>query len=291
MDHQTKGKIPALLIGEKIPILIDEPMAHDVQEPTEWNKAKFPALDETSKRLYDEVAPSVVYVRTYDKNNELTGTATGFALNDGRFLTARHVVDDTDHLTIETALGEILPVVTIVVDKNHDVAIVKPTITPKHSPPGLELEKSDQLHSLENVFSFGHPRGLKPTYVAPGVVTGVDTRYRSKIHELSDMKKFGDKFPVSEIRSILVDEYVNESNTKTKNYWHQKEMMASMHSEPGCSGAPIVNTKGHVVGLLCDSFAGNTKLGLSNNLTGFAGVEHIKALLKKNAQPLTNKHH
>lgn len=289
MDIQ-KGteKIPLLLVGQKIPIFLDEPMARAVKEPTEWNQKYFSTVDEASRRLYDAVAPSVVYLRAEDSNHRLKSTATGFAIADGLFLTAAHAVDSDDQFSIDTAKGERIPITIIAKDEDSDIAIVKATKTPQHKLPALELAESDHVKPSETVYCLGHPRGLKPIYLSKGSVVGTETVRKRKIQVLDAMRAVGKNNEADKVRSILVQQLIDESDGKAPSYWHRKELMVNMHTEKGNSGSPLIDLNGRVVGLLCDGFEGQTKIGLSTTISGFAPSVRIKSVLNKHGY--LNKH-
>jgi putative serine protease PepD len=144
---------------------------------------------------------------------------TGWVLAPGRVVTSAHVL--SDGLTVAHASsGAVCPVVGVVVDAEHDVAILE-IVGCDDIPP---LPTADPPALGADVLAFGHAFGADHASVGVGVVASV-------------------ALPVgpTKVAHIQTDASLN----------------------PGCSGGPLVDERGRVVGII---------RGLQSRTGTFAGV-------------------
>jgi S1-C subfamily serine protease len=84
------------------------------------------------------------------------GIGTAFAVNEkGDWLTARHVVEGCEKVTLEVAPGNYVPVARISIDDGHDLAL----LSTGRSPYPVKLALGEPLHEGAEGFAVGFPQG------------------------------------------------------------------------------------------------------------------------------------
>ncbi len=151
--------MPDVIIHELKPGL--EPQSSDKQQPE---------VDAVTRKLYEDVAPSMVKVKVDD------GSGSGFAINcNGDIATDAHVVLGNQHITVITSDGKEHKAQMTALDDVNDLAIIHiDGELPKDLKP-LHLGTSKDLKADEAVWAFGHPDGWDPLYVAPGYFRKAET--------------------------------------------------------------------------------------------------------------------
>ena len=178
-----------------------------------------PQLRETFRR----VQRSVVVVRTVGKTVaplpqqgmvSLAGLASGVLISDdGKVLTAAHVVQAVDQVVVELADGQMVTARVISSAPSADVALLQLDSV----PPGLapaHLGDSDTVEVGDEVFVVGAPYGLSLTLTV-GHVSGREVS-KSSLTSLSAREVF------------LTDAAINRGN----------------------SGSPMFNRQGEVIGIV-----------------------------------------
>ena len=90
------------------------------------------------------------------------GIGTAFAVNRrGQWITARHVVDGCDSVGLLVAPGQYVPVESVTLDPDHDLAL----ISTGRSPNPVKLDLSSPLHIGSEGYHVGYPQG-RPGEVA-----------------------------------------------------------------------------------------------------------------------------
>jgi S1-C subfamily serine protease len=90
------------------------------------------------------------------------GIGTAFALNrSGQWITARHVVDGCDSVSLLVAPGQYVPVESITLDPDHDLAL----ISTGRSPNPVRLDLVSPLRIGTEGYHVGYPQG-RPGEVA-----------------------------------------------------------------------------------------------------------------------------
>lgn len=175
-----------------------------------------------AEEVYGLVAKNVFYLRVYQKDGALKTVGTGFLLDDGRALTAAHVVDGGvkfEASFIETTTGSSKTYFSklIKISKENDIAILELQDLPQEwtqkgqSPKWSSEGLSPPLRHGQAVFALGYP--LKDTRViTQGII-----------------------------------------NTPEANLSGKKRLLASATIAPGMSGGPVVNDRGELVGLISGS--------------------------------------
>jgi len=117
------------------------------------------------------VTESVVMVYTYDNQDNLLSTGSGFLVyDDSTVVTNNHVTEDAYRISISTEQDHTYEIANIIsFDASADIVLLK-TIKPTGLKP-LGLGSSDKLMKGEDVLAIGSPEGLKNT-VSTGVLSG-----------------------------------------------------------------------------------------------------------------------
>ncbi len=132
------------------------------------------------RETFRTVRRSVVVVRTIEKNVSplprqgmvsSAGQASGVLISDdGKVLTAAHVVQSVDKVFVEFPDGQLITARVISSATNADVALLQLDYVPKGVAPA-RLGDSDQVEVGDEVFVVGAPYGLLPTLSA-GHISG-----------------------------------------------------------------------------------------------------------------------
>jgi S1-C subfamily serine protease len=121
--------------------------------------AQTPSLGQVFKR----VNPSVVIVRTKEKETGTTGLGSGVLVSaDGKVLSAAHVVHTADEISVEFLNGETVGARVVASEPYADVSLLQL----EHVPPGAlvaRLGDSDLMEVGEQVFVIGAPYGIGHT--------------------------------------------------------------------------------------------------------------------------------
>ncbi len=150
------------------------------------------------------------------------GMGSGFVIDqDGHILTNHHVIEDADEIKVTFQDDKEYDAKLIGADSKTDIALIKIILDEGEEKkfPYLELGNSDDLEVGEWVMAIGNPFGLAHT-VTVGVVSAKG-------------------------RNIGAGPYDDFIQTD-----------ASIN--PGNSGGPLINIKGHVVGINTAIISGNT---------------------------------
>lgn len=219
----------------------------------------YPDADETTRRLYAEVQPSIVQVRT-DK-----GAGSGFFVDgEGRVVTDAHVVQDASEIIGITREGKRYKASLEKLDDINDLAVLKLENLPASQSKPLALGRSDTLAADARVWALGHPQGVRPVYISPGYFRLGMTPLEFKLMEGPEAQ-----LPlVKEMMRMSPKELADVEAYLARSVLHTK-----VHIEPGNSGGPLVDDKGQVVGV-ADWVEGNH----SNSY--FTPAEKVKELVQ-----------
>jgi S1-C subfamily serine protease len=129
---------------------------------------------------FRKVEQAVVIVRTAQKELapfpqegmvSLNGLGSGVLVSsDGKVLTAAHLVQVADAITVESANGEVIPARVAGTTVSADVALLQLERAPRDLAPAT-LANSDQAAVGDEVFVVGSPYGLSHTLTA-GHISG-----------------------------------------------------------------------------------------------------------------------
>lgn len=195
-------------------------------------EAQQPAIDETARRLYEEIQPSVRLIHDVEKNT----SGSGFIIDDkGRMATDAHVVMGGNEIYIADDTGRRRRAEIVDIDDLHDVAIVKPVIQFDAKP--LAFGSSQKTEQLSPVFALGHPRSNKLTYISPGTLEG-----SMPVHQAIKV------VTPAEAHAKLVAA-LPQLSPEQQTFFKRELLSTKLHAEHGISGGPLVNQKGEVIGL------------------------------------------
>ena len=173
--------------------------------------------------LYEKVNPAVVVILTEEKETISNGTTTktvssgglgsGFMVSDTQIITAAHVVQVAEKLSVKFSDGEIIPAKVISSFNSADLALIE-LIWPRKNAVTVKLGNSDLAKIGAKVFVVGAPFGLSHS-LSSGYVSGI---IKNKAGE--------SYFTNSEF--IQTDAAINTGN----------------------SGGPMFNMQGEVIGIV-----------------------------------------
>lgn len=171
--------------------------------------------------LYKKVSPSVVVIQTKEGLEDLDGQVSyegsqgsGVLISDqGEILTAAHVVNNAEQITVVFHDGQKFPAKVVRLATVADVALIK-LVYFNNQYPVATLGDSDLIDVGEDVFVIGSPFGLEYS-LSKGIVSG-------KSIEKTRMEGF------TFAEFFQTDAAINHGN----------------------SGGPMFNMKGEVIGLV-----------------------------------------
>jgi S1-C subfamily serine protease len=168
------------------------------------------AYSQAVVRVVDLITPAVLSIHPR-RGEQRGGSGSGFLLTpDGFALTNSHVVGGRSSLGATTADGDRLDAEVVGDDPATDLALVRVRAT---DLPVCELGSSEALHVGQLVIAIGSPLGFQST-VSTGIVSALGRTMRGQDGRL--------------IQNIV-------QHTAPLN--------------PGNSGGPLVDSRGHVVGV------------------------------------------
>ena len=185
----------------------------------------FCGIESQGQQLRDafrNVQQAVVIVRTEQKGLapfpqeglvSLNGLGSGVLIsNDGKVLTAAHLVQSADRTMVEFAQGELIPATVIGSSLSADVALLQLEHCPAHYTPA-KLGDSNEVDVGDEIFVVGAPYGISSTLTA-GHVSGRRSLKRSET--------------TTGVEFLQTDASINMGN----------------------SGSPVFNLNGEVMGIV-----------------------------------------
>jgi len=171
---------------------------------------------------FRSIEQAVVIVRTEQRGLapypqqgmvSLNGLGSGVLIsNDGKVLTAAHLVQSADRTMVEFSQGELIPATVIGSAMSADVALLQLERCPAHYTPA-KLGDSNDVDVGDEIFVVGAPYGISSTLTA-GHVSGRRSLKRSE--------------NTTSVEFLQTDAAINRGN----------------------SGSPVFSLKGEVIGIV-----------------------------------------
>ena len=160
-----------------------------------------------------------------------TGVGSGVILtSNGYILTNRHVVEDSQTLTVTLMDGRVLPATIVRISDTTDLALIKVDAS---GLPAATIGDSDAIQVGQTAIAIGSPLGTYTETVTRGIVSGLD-------------------------REITVTDQSTRRQSTLKGL-----IQTDAAINPGNSGGPLLDSAGQVIGL-------NTAVATSAEGLGFA---------------------
>jgi serine protease Do len=160
-----------------------------------------------------------------------TGVGSGVILTaNGYILTNRHVVEDSQSLSVTLMSGQELPATIVRISDTTDLALIKVDAT---GLPAATIGDSGSLQVGQTAIAIGSPLGTYTETVTRGIVSGLD-------------------------REITVTDQSTRRQSTLKGL-----IQTDAAINPGNSGGPLLDAAGQVIGL-------NTAVATSAEGLGFA---------------------
>src|SRR5574337_644521 len=128
-----------------------------------------PAEAQTLGRVFKQVSPSVVVIRTKERDvaarirgqaTNIAGVGSGVLISqDGKVMTAAHVVHTADEVSVQFLSGEVVGAQVIASEPEADVSILQLEQVPAHALVA-KLGDSDNVEVGAQVFIVGAPYGI-----------------------------------------------------------------------------------------------------------------------------------
>lgn len=170
----------------------------------------------TPTEVFDIVAPSTVFIQTY-QNSKLLGEGSGFFVReDGYIATNYHVIEKATNIKVYLRTGKVYVATVIGSDRLNDVAVLK---IDGSDFPVAAIGNSDELRIGEPAIAIGNPAGSSGTWsVTSGIISALNRGISTDIGN-------------SHARRLTVIQFDAAVN-------------------PGNSGGPLCNNRGEIVGIV-----------------------------------------
>ena len=188
--------------------------------------------------IYALASRATVILEGIDKSGEKFSTGSGFIISeDGVIATAHHVIEKAYAIRVTMPSGETLEVKNVIgFDKARDIALLRvETDTPLSY---LTLE-TDGIIPGEETYSFGIPLGFLDGSFSSGVVS-----------------------------SHLRDQKIGEDSDET-----YKIVQFTAPISSGNSGGPLLNSKGHVIGIVTSTYTYGEDLNLATFIEELQNID------------------
>lgn len=137
------------------------------------------------EKIYENSVPAVVRITAY-RNHRKVGRGSGFFLHPGdKLVTNNHVVDQADHVIVETYWRRRIRIDKVLVrDSDRDLAILP--VPDSFDPETLKL--ADRSHSVgETVFAVGSPKNTR-FGISQGVIVQLrEIKYGRRLRVQADI--------------------------------------------------------------------------------------------------------
>lgn len=170
----------------------------------------------TPTEVFDIVAPSTVFIQTY-QNSKLLGEGSGFFVReDGYIATNYHVIEKATNIKVYLQTGKVYVATVIGSDRLNDVAVLK---IDGSDFPVAAIGNSDELRIGEPAIAIGNPMGASGAWsITSGIISALNRSVSTSVGN-------------SHARRLTVIQFDAAVN-------------------PGNSGGPLCNNRGEIVGII-----------------------------------------
>lgn len=205
---------------------------------------------QTARRLYDDVASSVVLVETGNtaspRSPQSAHVGTGFFVNNGdEIVTNAHVAAIDNYVDVFTNDGKHYRAQIEKLSTENDLALLKVIGIEPDPKRALKPTSSDDVAKHDELVSYGHPGGSDEVVASPGVYLNRDTLEKqvgdpSRFPDLQAMIKLG-----KETKDPVLAREIND-------YLNAERLHSRMNIHHANSGSPMVNAKGELEGVVAN---------------------------------------
>ena len=189
------------------------------EPPNQFDFTKYDSKSALTKEYMDQLR-SVVRIRICDADGTILGAGSGFFVSeDGLIGTAEHVAEAAARLQVVTYDGKEFEASVQSAHRSTDVALVKIDNPNGNKFEPLPLADSSITEAGSRVTAMGHPVGWQRAYISPGVFT--------------------DRLIERDLRLSSRDRHPQRT-----------VIGAELRAIGGCSGGPLLNEKGEVIGVM-----------------------------------------
>jgi 2-alkenal reductase len=163
----------AVILGQ--PLVDSWVVSRSRPQPIE-PRADLSALEQSSVRVFQTVAPSVVQVGVLaDGSTSVAGSGTGFVWDsNGHIVTNNHVVENGTSIFVRFASAEIVKADLVGRAPNHDLAVIR-LQRGTNQPPPIPLGSAADLKVGQMAYAIGNPFGLDQSLTL-GVISALERR-------------------------------------------------------------------------------------------------------------------
>lgn len=170
----------------------------------------------TSVEVFELVAPSTVFIRTYKESKPLGEGSGFFVRDDGYIATNYHVIENATSIQVYLQTGKNYVATVVGSDRLNDLAVLK---IDGSSFPVAVMGNSDELRVGEPAIVIGNPSGANGSWtITEGIVSALNRNVSTNV---------GNSY-ARQLTVIQFDAAVN----------------------PGNSGGPLCNSRGEIVGVV-----------------------------------------
>jgi S1-C subfamily serine protease len=212
------------------------------------------AAYQTGRKLYDDVAKSVVLVETgelpWPRPPQSAKVGTGFFVNNGdEIVTNGHVGAIDPYVDVITNDGKTFHAKLEKLDDKNDLALLKVIGIDQDPHRALKLASTAGLKKPDELEAFGRPDGDPDVVLSPGTFLSKD----SLIKLIPDPGGFPDLAALIKLGKETVNPEIAK---EVSGYLDSERLHARMNIHHGNSGGPAVNGQGEVVGVVADRVSG-----------------------------------
>jgi len=193
-------------------------------------------------RLYEQVNPGVVSIRTSIERGAMmgAGTGSGFVIDDRHVVTNNHVVAGSNRIRVVFADGLEREGRLVGADAYSDLAVVEVEDMPRSARSLPLVEDFDDLKPGQAVVAMGNPFGDYQNTMTAGIISALGRTIPSD-PEGGQPMPFDPNNPFGQRQQ--------QRQGTTARFSIPQTIQTDAAINPGNSGGPLVNLRGEVVGV------------------------------------------